>query len=404
MNRAQRATHRGMATIASTAFPNADTARDALTARMTLLSSIARHAAAVIGPVRTSTWQIRPPARRGVEARTAHVRAIVAWLDALTAHAADAPPPPTSGVQDLGQVAQEWTRARELVQAASDLVRTHHLPGGALRSGAPHALADTDYTALLAPAIALTLAVSSQEPLALRCRQAGMSRCEVDQWLPLGDPLSDLAATVGRTIRFDASPLTHLTAAGAPVHTGDLAVEWQQRTDRIRQRLTLGAARGQVNVRTLHDIASLALVTTHVLATSGRHPTAQSARMTDLWRLQLAHLAPLRSIAPADRTIRSDVERLIHLAHPSTTERHPQLRAKLLAAIDHSTRTLDDCAAVADRLLGTGVDAWIPGTPRRAYLQDPCPPGTRARRPPPPPGSWPRLAQASPRTPGWSLN
>lgn len=405
IDQARRDAHRGMTTVARTAFRDVDAARDALTARGALLSSIGRHAAAVIGPVRTGAWQIRPPARRGIEARTAHVRAIVAWLEALATHADDALPPPSTGEQPVGQAARDWSRARELVEAATDLVHTHHLPGGVMRTGAPRVLADADYTALLAPAIALTLAVSIHEPLALRCRQAGISRRELDQCLPLTDPLSDLAATVGRTMRFHASPITHLTPAGAPIRTGDPADEWRQRTDRIHQRLLLGAARGQVSVRTLHDIASLALVTAHVLTTSGQRPTALSAGMTDQWRAQLAHLAPLRSIAPADRIIRGDVERLIHLAHPSVTAHEPHLKSKLLAAMDHSTRTLDDCAALADRLLRTSVDAWIPGAPRRAYLQDVCPPGTRARRSPPPPGPWPRMAQASsPRAPGWSLS
>lgn len=404
MDRARHAARLAARSLATGTLVDIEDARRVLDARDRLLRTAARHASAVIGPARTATWA-QKPGRRVVDWRTSHVTSIIAWIDTLARHDGCSGLEPAASTVPLPDAAtHHWLRASELIDAATDLVLTHHLPAGALRLGAPPTLATADPTDLLAPVIELVLDVSSRDVLAARCRQAGMSEHEVDQWLPANDPLHGLTARLRSATPATASPLAHLASSGGPIRAEDPAIEWARRTQRIYQRLAHAAAHGGVSVRTLHDIAAFGLVTAHVLATSGRRP-ATSVGPVDLWRAQISHLAPLRSMTPADPVIRRDVERLLELAHPSFTDHDPLARDRLLDALERGIATLDGCSSLAERLLGSGrADAWIPGAPRRAYLPDLCPPGARARRAPPAPAPWPRLTSTTPQPSGWTLS
>lgn len=408
MDDARRAAHRGAGAVARSAFADADEARAALQARGALLAAIGRHTVTVIGPARVDGWRQVPLSRRSVEVRSPKVLAILHWIDALATAATRTPEAapgfPCATGDDHGNATSQWERSRDLVEAGTVLVSTHHWPGGALRPHGPLARASLDPQALLGPAVALARVVASIEPLAARCRQAGMGRREVDRCLPPGDSLRDLTSALGSPGRRDGVLVADLTAANAVIDVDDPAREWHRRIQRIHQRLAHSAAGGLVSVRTLRDIAVLAQVTTYVLGTSGRRDLASAEALTTRWSTQLAYLQPLRSIATSDRVICGDVERLLDLAHPSATAHDARGRKRLLDAIEASVPVLDACADLADRLQAVRADAWIPGTPRRRYLPDLDRPGTRAQRAPAPADSWPRLATPEgSRSPGWSL-
>ena len=201
-------------------------------------------------------------------------------------------------------------------------------------------------------------------------------------------------------MRFPDSAVAPVTVHAAGPDTSSPAAEWRSRLDRIATRLRAAQSHGRVSVRTLHDVATLGLVTSHVLATShslraSDTPTSPAldpalGPATEQWRALTAHLAPLRSTEPADRVIREDVDRLLAIAHPGSTA-DPAEGRQLLQTMRASLPTLDACSAVADRLLATSFDAWVPAKPRRPYLPDLHRPGHAARAAEPPPTGFPQM-------------
>jgi hypothetical protein len=396
--RAQRA-------IARTAFADADAARYVLTARARLLAAVAHHGEITIGPLVVQAWRDSAPAHRGVEQRDRRVLGALAWLDTLHTRAPgfdDQAPvvAPESGRSPAGV---HLDRARALVAAASDLIATHRGPDGALLPTAVPAMGAADAVSLLSAPARLAAMAGAGEPLALRCRQAGLARDVIDNSLPLGDPITAASWDLAAALRFPASAVAPVTAHAAGPDTSSPAAEWRSRLDRIATRLRAAQSRGRISVRTLNDVATLGLVTSHVLATSpgsNGDPAPDTPMspalgpvggpVTEQWRALTAHLAPLRSTEPADRVIREDVDRLLAIAHPGSTTDPPQSR-QLLQAIRASLPTLDACSAVAGRLLAASADAWVPAKPRRPYLPDLHRPGHAARAVEPPPTGFPRM-------------
>jgi hypothetical protein len=399
MDDARRAAHQGMNALARDAFPDPATARATVAIRARLLAEIGRHAVTVLGPARVDAWRDGNPARRCHEARQPAVTATLAWIDSLAQH--DPARPEDLLAPDLGVAAGHWTRSFHLLRAATDLVATHQDTGGALRPGTRGDLALADVGGLLASATRLVNVIGPIEPLAVRCRQAGMTPAEVDLALPLADRLLEDTWALEGALRFPMSAVTGLPLHRAPIRGGDPAVEWRERMDRVHARMHRHAQRGRVSVRTLHDVATLALVTSHVLTTSGLRDPATGPELTGQWRAVLAHLAPLGSVEPRDRVIRHDTERMLNLAR---TAGDLPGQGRLLRAIDAGAPTMDACSTLADRLLAQATDAWIPAKPHRPYLRDLHPPGTAARRAPPPEASWPRMPPPPPpASPGLGL-
>ncbi len=387
--RAQRA-------IARTPFADADAARYVLTARARLLAAVAHHGEVIVGAGVVQAWRDSAPAHRGVEQRDRRVLSALAWLEALrTAAGFDDQAPvvaPESGRPPAGV---HLDRARALVAAASDLIATHRDPDGALLPTAVPAVGAVDAVGPLSAPARLAAMAGAGEPLALRCRQAGLGRDVIDNALPLGDPITAASWDLAAALRFPDSAVAPVTAHAAGPDTTSTAAEWGSRLDRIATRLRAAQSRGRVSVRTLHDVATLGLVTSHVLATSpssnrGPAPDTPASPVTEQWRALTSHLAPLRSTEPADRVIREDVDRLLALAHPGSTTDPAQSR-QLLQAIRASLPTLDVCSAVAGRLLAASADAWVPAKPRRPYLPDLHRPGHAARAAEPPPTGFPRM-------------
>lgn len=381
--------------IASNAFADAEAARSVLASRARLLTGIAQHAESVIGDLVVQAWRDGAPSRRGVDGRDPRVRSALAWLDVLAAHAPTGQPDATDPGTRHPAAGVLLDRARVLVAAASDLLASHRDPHGELRPTGSPVLGGADPLGLLSASVRLAAMVGPVEPLALRARQAGLPRGVIDAALPLADPVTaaswDLAAAIG----FPASAVAPLAAHYARPDTTSPAAEWATRLDRIAARLRAHEARGRISARTLHDLAALGLVTSHVLATSTRGApgipaTAPMSEATQRWRVLVAHLDPLRSTEPADRVIRGDVERLLAIAHPAATANLVD-RRRLLAAIHAGVPTLDACSQVADRLLTASTDAWIPAKPRRAYLPDLHRPGHAAQPAPPAPTGFPEM-------------
>ena len=385
---------RAQRSIAGTALPDASAAADALRARTRLLTAISRHATTVLGPGMVQAWREGAPSGRGPDPRTPVVGATLTWLDALDRQGPD--DGASTGTDPARtHVATHLDRARSLVDAATDLVGTHRAVGGGLRPNASTALATVDVPGFLADAVRLAAIAGPVEPLALRCRQAGLSRSAIDVALPLSDPITVASWALAAVLRFPVSAVAPMTLHGHGLDQTTPAREWASRLDRIDTRLRALEARGRTSVRTLHDIAALGLVTSHVLvaaATTDPESTEAGgwAARTQEWRRLADSLEPIRSTEPADRVLRHDVERLLTLTHPGTVMT-PQARASLLTAIRAGLPTLDRCARTADRLLSHTTDAWIPAKPRRPYLPDLHRPGHAARPATPVPIGFPRM-------------
>jgi hypothetical protein len=391
MDHARRSAHRGMNALAHAPLADSPAAAATLAARARLLAGLGQHATALIGAPRLEAWRAGTPHRHSPDHGSATVRAVLAWITALeSSHTST--PPLTSTL--AGSAAGHWARAAALVERASDLVATHHTPTGVTRPGTPVALAHGDVGPLLASTTRLVAVIAPTEPLALRCRQAGMTRTDLDRQLPVGDRLLDDTWGLARTLRFTHSAVADLTVARPGIDADTPADEWAQRMTRVHARLHRHVNHGRVSVRTLHDLARLGLVTSHVLATSGRRNPTQ-AKVTDQWRAVLADLDPLHSIEPHDRVLRHDVDRLLHLARPASTSGLDQ--DGLLDAIAASAPTMDACSALAAQALARSTDVWIPAAPRRSYLPDVHAPGHAARRAPPSTAPWPG---AIPQPPG----
>lgn len=398
MDDARRAAHQGMNALARDRIPDAAIARATVAIRAELLAEIGRHAVTLLGPTRVGTWRGGEPTRGCLESRQPAVIATLAWIDAIDAHRPARPQavlPPEPGL-----AAGHWSRSLRLVRAATDLVATHQDAGGALRAGTPGDFALADVGGLLASATRLVNVIAPIEPLAVRCRQAGMTPAEVDRALPLADRLLEGTYALEGALRFPMSAVAGLPERRAPIGAGDPAVEWRERMERVHARMHRYAQRGRVSVRTLHDVATLALVTSHVLTSSGLRDPATGPELTDQWRAVLAYLAPLGSVERRDRVIRHDTERMLDLAR---TPGEPAARGRLLRAIDAGTPAMDACSELADRLLAQTTDAWIPAKPRAPYLRDLRPPGTAARRAPPPEAPWPRMPPPPPPASGLGL-
>jgi len=398
MDDARRAAHRGMNTLARDRLSDPDAARAAVNARAALLACLGRHATVLLGATRVEAWRTGTAHRHSPDARTPTILATLAWIDTLASHAT----PARATEVAAGSAAEHWARATALVARATDLVATHQDRAGALRPGAPADLAHADLGPLLAATTRMVAVLAPTEPLALRCREAGMTRTQLDTHLPVGDRLLDATWSLARTLRFADSAVADLTLARPPIDATRPAEEWVQRMARVHARVHRHATSGHVSVRTLHDIARLGLVTSHVLDTSGRRDHATQDAVTDHWRAVLDHLDPLRSVTPHDPVLRHDVEHLLHLARPSTTV-NPAERTLLLEAIAASVHTMNACSALAERALARSTDAWAPAPPRRGYLPDLHLPGQAARRAPPLAAPWPRTGTSPPSAPGLTL-
>lgn len=403
MDDARRAAHQGMTTLARTGLADVHDAEDALAARARLLAEAARHATALIGAPRLDAWRSGAPHRRSPDARAPSVVAALAWIDALDpADAATRVQP--AATPDAASAAGHWTRSASLMERATDLIATHRHQGGALRVGTPEDLAQGDVGPLLASTTRLVAAVAPTEPLALRCRAAGMTRAALDARLPVGDRLLDDTWALARALRFADSAVADLTVARPGIDADTPAQEWTQRMARVHARLHRHVTHGRVSVRTLHDVARLGLVTSHVLDTSGRRDHPAQAAITDQWRAVLADVEPLHSIEPLDRVLRHAVDRMLHLARPSTGATLPTQWPALLAAIEVSVPTMNACSDLAHRVRSRSTDVWIPAEPRRPYLRDVHAPGHAARRAPPAPAPWPRTPPGPLGPSGLTLN
>jgi hypothetical protein len=254
-------------------------------------------------------------------------------------------------------------------------------------------LAGADWGPLLIDVARIVALVARTEPLALRCRQVGVSRADIDRHLPVHDTLVDDTWALATAWGFPDPALRELTVAHPPVRIGDPAGEWTDRMRHLYIRMIAHRDTGHVSVRTLQDLARLGTVVSHVLSTTG-HGSGRQGVVTAEWQAMSGHLAPLRSTEPGDRQVRSTIERLLTLASPVTTAGDPAVRARLLRAIDYSTPVLDQCAVIADKLLATSTDLWMPPKPFPRYLRPVHVWSIRAQRVAPVARPWPRSGLA----------
>lgn len=412
MDRARGHTIHALRLLGGSSFASPDDARDAVRARADLLSGLAVQAQAVIGPARLAALREHPVTRRTVDPVDPRVRHLLAWIDSLTEPSQHCPPSPSTldalrarGICDPSPIAGAYRAATLAIAAATDLVATHFDGGtGAVRPWTPPPLAGSGYGIPVAEAARVAALAAELEPLALRCRQAGLTRSDVDRHLPLTDGLVDQTWAVAADWGFPASGVRDLTVARPAIRTLDPAAEWADRIHRVRDRMRGHLDAGHAGVRTLQDIARLGTVISHILATSRPDAPKEQPAITHRWQSLTEYLAPLRSTEPADPAIRGHVERMLDLARPAHTDDMPRARDRLLRAITDTTGVLDECAAIADRLAASSSDLWIPAKPTRPYLRSVRAGPLAARRPTEAPGPWPRATRVAGALPGVGLS
>lgn len=375
------------------AFADSQHALAAVDARGRLLRSLAANARAILGPVRVEAIRGQRPTRRSPDVRNPRTLATLHWLDRLqSSRLVDATTTmPSNGI---GPVAGSLRASGVAVDAATDLVLTHYDGAGVLRMDGSGVLAALEWGDLVADCLRIAAIAVPLEPLALRCRQAGLSRAQVDTYLPLDDDLVDQTWALASAWQFPRAGARDLTVAHPPVRVGDPAAEWADRMTRVFHEMRHHRDSGRIGIRTLRDVARLGTVISHVLATSRREdPTAQS-HITTQWQALTQSLAPLRSTEPANATIRDHVDRMLDLASASHTAGAPTQRDRLVSAIARSTPLMDHCSAIAQALAATSNDLWLPPKPHRPYLRVIPSATTRASRPATTPHPWPRPMRA----------
>ena len=290
-----------------------------LDARGRLLRALAANARATLGPVRVDAVRDQQVTRHTPDVRTPRALATLQWLDRLQTVPivdADKLEPATA----VGTVTRSLRAARINVDAATDLALTHYDGPGRLRPDAAPPLAHSNWGALTADCLRLVALAAAIEPLAQRCRQAGLTRTQVDHYLPLHDDLVDRTWTLAASWQFPNSGARDLTVAHPALRTGDPAAEWTDRMTGIHQQMREHHDRGRIGVRTLRDVARLGTVISHVLATSGKEDAAPQSRITTQWQALTEYLAPLRSTEPANDVIRDHVESMLDLASAASTQ------------------------------------------------------------------------------------
>ena len=280
------------------------------------------------------------------------------------------------------------------MDAATDLALTHYNGPGRLRPDAAPPLAHSNWGALTADCLRLVALAAAIEPLAQRCRQAGLTRTQVDHYLPLHDDLVERTWMLAASWQFPDSGARDLTVAHPPLRTGDPAAEWTDRMTGIQQQMREHHDRGRIGVRTLRDVARLGTVISHVLATSGKEDAAAQSQITTQWQALTEYLAPLRSTEPANDAIRDHVESMLDLASASHATATPTQRDRLVTAIASTTPIMDDCTAMAQSLMTTSHDLWLPPKPQRPYLRVVPAANTQATRPAAAPHPWPNPTRA----------
>jgi hypothetical protein len=393
MDAARRNVTWAHAAMQRNAFADPQQALAAVDARGWLLCALAANARAVLGRTHLDAVRDQRRGRRTPEARQSRVLAALAWIDRLDAARVVTPEP---GLDGGSLVAAAWRAARTAVDAASDLALTHFDDAGGLRLHAPDVLAGSTWGQLTADSMRITATVAAVEPLAQRCRQAGLTRAQVDHYLPLDDDLVDQTWALAAAWGFPPGRARDITVSRPELRTGDPAAEWTDRMTRVRLQMLGHRDRGRVGVRTLRDVARLGTVTSHVLATSGHADAPAQSAVTGQWQSLTEYLAPLRSTEPADHVVHGHVERMLDLASPSHTASRSTARDRLLRAIDCSTPTLDDCSAIAEQLMTSSSDLWLPAKPQRRYLRVIPAATTRATHPATAPHPWPRPTRTAP--------
>ena len=157
------------------AFVDSPNALAALDARGRLLRALAANARATLGPVRVDAVRDQQVTRHTPDVRTPRTLATLQWLDRLqTIPVVDADTfEPTTAV---GAVTRSLRAARITVDAATDLALTHYDGPGRLRPDAAPPLAHSSWGALTVDCLRLVALAAAIEPLAQRCRQAGLTR------------------------------------------------------------------------------------------------------------------------------------------------------------------------------------------------------------------------------------
>jgi hypothetical protein len=376
------------------AFVDSPNALAALDARGRLLRALAANARATLGPVRVDAVRDQQVTRHTPDVRTPRALATLQWLDRLqTIPVVDADTfEPTTAV---GAVTRSLRAARITVDAATDLALTHYDGPGRLRPDASPPLAHSSWGALTVDCLRLVALAAAIEPLAQRCRQAGLTRTQVDHYLPLHDDLVDRTWGLAASWQFPDSGARDLTVARPALRTGDSAAEWTDRMTGIHQQMREHHDRGRIGIRTLRDVARLGTVISHVLATSGKEDAAPQSRITRQWQALTEYLAPLRSTEPANDVIRDHVESMLDLASAASTQGASVQGERLVAAIVSTTSVMDDCTAIAQALATTSNDVWLPPRPQRPYLRVVPAANTRATRSATAPDLWPRPIRAS---------
>jgi hypothetical protein len=351
MHDARRHVIDALASLRTAGLRSPDDARTILALRTGTLVALRRNATTALGPARTkAVLEHLHTSRHHPTPAHPDPAAVAAWLRTLPTD--DHTPDPKAGEP---AAAVELRRAIALVNAASDLLATHTQPAGGLRPVADGTLATPSLGSVIAAPARLCALLGPTEPFALQARAAGLARDEVDELLPLVDPIEPATWTAMTANGFPPPSLDGVRVAHPAIRHGTPAVEWSDRLDRVTRRVLARERRGDLPARTAADIARLGLVTTRYLATTGDTTEVTLADTARSWATLLHQLSALRSLTPHDSVIRHDVQTMVDL----TADQEPDDLA-FARALTHGLAAIGTCSRSVERQLTRSTDLWSP--------------------------------------------
>ncbi|OIQ88917.1 hypothetical protein GALL_291950 [mine drainage metagenome] len=329
---------------------------------------------AVLDAIETHTWTLIGPSRLAGISATTRAQPVVADAIAMVTGirelvGADRPHPSMLDLAD-----RDWVQAALHLRGASDLLTVHLDQWGHLRSPDAMVLGDgaARDAALVRVADQLDTILSAETMLGLRCLQAGVSRTDVNRWLPELGPNQAFArhlSTTGRDTPAGGG-LDALRLIGELPRTHDPVLHSEDLMHRLRQATWSLTAHPDYSVATLSDLATAGLmINAHAAAANGTDLTpAQLAPGTlssplvaaaTTWRDLRSDLTIFRAPGPADPTIRADVltlrsllSRLAPLNATGPTD--PRVTALLRAAVPAASQIAATGSGVFARLAASG--------------------------------------------------
>jgi len=338
----------GAGVLRTDKFWSADEALDTIGDFHAVLDAIASHTRRLLWPAQIRRIGLTAH-RDGLPPNERAAIALAAGIEALVGQARPHP-------SQLAPATTPWLRAALNLRAASDLVATHfHADGSARTPDAGRADAGAFDAGLAQLGHLASSVLASEEPLALRALQAGVSTNVITKHLPGLGYLADLECELARPgpAESDRSVLDRLDQTWTPIRTDDPVTELGDRMHRLRQTTFDMTAEHGDTLATLRDITTIGIaVHAHTAAFHGARPTteldpnpgARGAGALILrgraWQWLHRELSHFVTLAPPHATVRDD---LVALGRILPTLAPLDARVSSATLADSAARRLGAC-------------------------------------------------------------